>query len=335
MSRKLPTIITLLTVALAAPSASAGLLHGLIDALHGFPAWYQDANGLMLEPCLATTGDCGPTEEVPTTFPNPVIYWVAEARRPTYGGKGGNPDATRPGGQATATLRMELMGTYPLDAEGNLVIVAGQELVLQSLQVRIDSLLHGELYTVTTPFGVFDDIPANVDFDAEGQRTGNVDSIKETFQFPPEPISPGNFDQSAFPTGPYSSFPWSFSGMDEFLTCENGPQPSGFLGPVVDILGVPTLVGCTVEGSPLGPAFNVFRVEGPEVGGGPTLWAELEGTPFATGVVPWISGEPSIDMIDTTQFRIIGQVIPEPTSAMQLVAGIIGLLLIGRRRVVP
>jgi hypothetical protein len=73
--------------------------------------------------------------------------------------------------------------------------------------------------------------------------------------------------------------------MDRFLTCAGGPQPSGFLGPVVDILGVPTLVECTIAGSPLGPAFDVFRVEGPEVGGGPTLWAELSGTPFATR--PW------------------------------------------------
>jgi hypothetical protein len=303
-----------LTVSLAAASASAGLQDGPIDALHGFPAWYRDANGWVLEPCLATTGDCGPTDEVPATFPNPVLYWVAEARMYTYGGKGGNPDATRPGGQATATLRMELMGTYPLDVNGNRVPVAGQELVLQSLQFRIDSLLDGELYTVTTPFGVFDNIPANVDFDSEGLRTRNVDSIKEGFQSPADPISPGNFDQSALPTGSYSSVPWTFSGMDEFLTCAGGLQPSGFLGPVVDILGVPTLVECTIQGSPLGPAFNVFRVEGPEVGGGPTLWAELEGTPFATGLDPWVPGEPSIDVRETTQFRIIGQAIVSPTS---------------------
>jgi hypothetical protein len=340
MARRLPGIVTLLFVGLLPAGALGGLLGDVIDALHGFPASYEDANGLVLEPCLATTGGCGPADEVPVTFPNPVIYWVAEARMYTYGGKGGNPDATRPGGQATATLRMELLGTYPLDANGDRVPVAGQELVLQSLQVRIDSLLDGELYTVTTPFGVFDNIPANVDFDATGQRTRNVDSIKETFQLPADPITPGNFDQSAYPASPYSSVPWSFSGMDVFLTCAGiPPQPSGFLGSVVDILGVPTLVECTIQGSPLGPSFDVFRVEGPEVGGGPLLWAGLEGAPFATGLGPWVPGEPSIDVRETTQFRITGQVVSSsaavpsvtPMGRLALAALLLGLGLCAPR----
>ena len=312
MSTKAITIATSLLVASIAPNAHAGLLDDVVDALHGFPKSYQDANGLVLEPCLETTGPCGPVDEVPTTFPNTVFYWIAEARMPTYGGKGGNPDATRPGGQATATLRMELMGTFPLDVNGDRVPVAGGQLVLQGLEIRIDSLLDQELYTVTTPYGVFNDIPANVDFDAGGERTRNVDSLKQTFQFPIEPITPGNFNQSALPGVPYSTAPFTFSGMDQFLICAGGPQPSGFLGPVGLIVGVPTLLECTIEGSPLGGAFDVFRVEGPEVGGGPTLWAELSGTPFATGVVPWVPGEPPIDMIETTQFRITGQVVSAP-----------------------
>ena len=341
MSSKQIVVVTSLFVALVAPRAFAGLLDGAVDALHGFPDSYRDANGLVLEPCLATTGACGPADEVPTSFPNPVFYWIAEARMPTYGGKGGNPDATRPGGQATATLRMELMGTFPLDIDGNRVPVAGGQLVLQSLQIRIDSLLDQQLYTVTTPFGVFDAIPANVDFDGTGERTRNVDSIKETFQLPADPIPPGSFDQSGLPSSPYSPVPWTFSGMDLFLTCAGGPQPSGFLGPVVVIVNVPTLVECTIEGSPLGPAFDVFRVEGPEVGGGPTLWAELSGTPFATGVVPWVPGEPPVDMIETTQFRITGQVVPPPPvpalgpGALAAMAALLALLGLRASRLPP
>jgi len=307
--RKLAVIVTLLCTGLAGRGAFGGLDEGVIDALTGFPNSYLDANGLMLRPCLDTNGPCGPAGEVPTSFPNTVFYWVAEARMPTYGGKGGNPDATRPGGRATATLRMELMGTYPLDASGDRVPVAGSELVIQSLQFRIDSLLDQQRYTITTPFGIFDNITANVDFDEEGLRTRNVDAIKETFQFPEDPVLPGNFDQSVFPGSPYSAAPWTFSGMDRFLTCAGGPQPTGFLGPVVVIQGVPDLVECTITGSPLGPAFDVFRVEGPEVGGGPNLWAELSGTPFATGLDPWVPGTPPVDMIETTQFRIIGHVV--------------------------
>jgi len=298
-------IVTLLCAGLAGGGAFGGLAGGAIDAQTSFPNSYEDANGLLLRQCLDTNGACGPASEIPTSFPNIVFYWIAEARMPTYGGKGGNPDATRPGGQATATLTMALTGSYTLDAAGDAVPIAGNEIVIQSLQFRIDSLLDQELYTITTPFGIFDNIPAEVDLDEQGMRTRNVDSIKETFQFPDSPVVPGNFDQSIFPGSPYSAVPWTFSGMDRFLTCAGGPQPSGFLGPVVG----GSLVECTITGSPLGPAFDVFRVEGPEVGGGPNLWAELSGTPFATGLDPWVPGTPPVDMIETTQFRITGHVV--------------------------
>lgn len=314
-TRRITIVISMLLM-LIAPRAFGGLANDAIDLLHGFPSSYQDANGLVLEPCLDPTGPCGPVDEVASTFPNPVFYWIAEARMPTYGGKGGNPDATRPGGQATATLRMELMGTFPLDINGDRIPIAGGQLVLQGLQIRADSLLDQQLYTVTTPFGVFADIQANVDFDAAGLRTRNVDSIKEGFQFPADPIAPGNFDQTSLPTSPYSPVSFSYSGMDQFLTCTGGPQPTGFLGPVVVILGIPTLVECTITGSPLGPTFDVFRMEGPEVGGGPLLWAELSGTPFAIGVVPWVPSDPPINMIETTQFRITGQVIVPAVPAL-------------------
>jgi hypothetical protein len=316
-----------LTVFFSSPSL-AGLLDGLLDAVHGFPAYYTDANGLSLQPCLSTDGACGAPEEIPTTFPNPVVYWTAQARMYTYGGKGGNPDAARPGGQSTATLIMTLVGTYPIDANDERTPVAGQELVLQSMEFRIDSLLDGQLYTVTTPFGVFADIPANVNFNPDGSRASNSDAIKETFQLPPDPILPGTFDQSAYPTTPYSTASGAFSGFDRFLTCAGGPQPSGFLAPVV--LG--EAIECTIEGSPLGAAFDVFRVEGPEVGGGPNLWAELSGTEFAIGLDPWVAGAPAIDAVETTQFLITGHVLPPPPppvpSASWPIRGVLVLLMI-------
>ena len=302
-------IIVLCCAAFAGSGAMGGIADGVIDPVTSFPISYQDANGLMLRPCLATTGACGAAADIPTTFPNTVFYWIAEARMPTYGGKGGNPDATRPGGQATATLTMTLMGTFPVNVDGDRIPIAGNEVVVQSLQFRLDSLLDQQLYTITTPFGVFDNIPANVDLDGAGLRTRNVDSLKEAFQFPGSPAVPGNFDQSLLPSSPYSTLPWTFNGMDRFLSCSFGVQPTGFLGPVLLILGVPELAECTVTGSPLGPAFDVFRVEGPEVGGGPLLWAELSGTPFATGLDPWIAGTPPVNMIETTRFRITGHVV--------------------------
>ncbi len=118
--------------------------------------------------------------------------------------------------------------------------------------------------------------------------------------------------------------------MDRFLTCVTDPG-TGFLGPLVVILTVPTLVECTIEGSPLGAAFNIFRIEGSQVGGGPELWDDLsrEETPgsgpkFTCGI-NLITGleecldrpTTSVNMIETNQFRIIGKVSPTVVPALQ------------------
>jgi hypothetical protein len=332
---KKTAIVLISGLVLLTPAASmAGFLNGLIDALNGFPASYTDSNGLSLQPCLDTSGACGPAAEVPTTFPTPfpVVYYNAIARMYTYGGKGGNPDAARPGGQSTGTLIMSLMGTYALDANGDPIIAAGQEVVLQTMEFRVDSLLDGQLYTVTTPFGVFADIQANVAYEPDGvTRSSNSDAIKETLVFPGEPVAPGSFDQSGYPSAPYSTVSGSYSGFDVFLTCAGGPQASGFLAPVDVLTGEP--LECTISGSPLGPAYDVFRIEGPEVGGGPTIYAELAGTDFAIGLTPWVAGDPSIDMVETNQFLITGHVLPPPPlpvpSASWPLRGVLVMLMIG------
>jgi len=287
------------------PKAFAAFVHSPTVGPHNFPGTYTDTTtGLSLKPCLDTGGACGPAAEIPTTFPNPVNYWVAQARLPTYGGKGGNPSPFRPGGQATATLTMVLAGTFIPDVNGDPVIAEGNQFVMQSLEVVIDSLLDGAAYTVTTPFGVFDNLIATYD------PRRNVDSIKEISEFPAVPTA-GDFDQSAFPTSPYSAIPGTFvnfPGMDRILTCTGGPQATGFLGPQ-DLTGA--LLECTIAGSPLGTAFDVFRIEGPEVGGGPNVYDQLLPDGFTcddtTGQC-LTRPTTSVDMISTTQFRIIGQV---------------------------
>lgn len=286
------------------PKAFAAFVQSPTVAPHNFPGTYTaTTSGLALQPCLDTGGACGPAVEIPATFPNPVNYWVAQARLPTYGGKGGNPSPFRPGGQATATLTMVLAGTFIPDVNGDPIIAEGNQFVMQSLEVVIDSLLDGAAYTVTTPFGVFDNLIATYD------SRRNADSIKEISEFPAVPAA-GNFDQSAFPTSPYSATPGtfaSFPGMDRFLVCAGGPQATGFLGPQ-DLTGA--LLECTIAGSPLGAAFDVFRIEGPEVGGGPNVYDQLLPDGFTcddtTGQC-LTRPTTSVDMIETTQFRIIGR----------------------------
>jgi len=338
----LKTAILILIVSFFAISASGELIVGPVGGPgdSNLPLSYQDGNGLTLEQCVDPAVQCG-TVEVPAIRPpglsDPLDYWVAEARMQTYGGKGGNPDIFRPGGQATATLTMQLSRAYVLDVNGDPIISNDNRYVMQSLQFRIDSLRDGFAYKITTPFGVFDNIVATADFDGPGGvRIRNVDTIKETFQFPDfaEPAVTGSaltdaarFDQSGFGAagGTYSATPYSatnpFPGMDRFLTCVTDPG-TGFLGPLVVILTVPTLVECTIEGSPLGAAFNIFRIEGSQVGGGPELWDDLsrEETPgsgpkFTCGI-NLITGleecldrpTTSVNMIETNQFRIIGKV---------------------------
>ncbi|MBW2726172.1 MAG: hypothetical protein JRE71_17485, partial [Deltaproteobacteria bacterium] len=182
----------------------------------------------------------------------------------------------------------------------------------------------------------------------------NVDTIKETFQFPDfaEPAVTGSaltdaarFDQSGFGAagGTYSATPYSttnpFPGMDRFLTCATDPG-TGFLGPL-DIFGA--LGECTVTGSPLGAAFNIFRIEGSQVGGGPELWDDLSreetpgsgpkftcGTNLITGLEECLDRPTtSVNMIETNQFRIIGKVssavVPTPATAWLLILAL-GLL---------
>jgi len=186
----LKTAILILIVSFFAISASGELIVGPVGGPgdSNLPLSYQDGNGLTLEQCVDPAVQCG-TVEVPAIRPpglsDPLDYWVAEARMQTYGGKGGNPDIFRPGGQATATLTMQLSRAYVLDVNGDPIISNDNRYVMQSLQFRIDSLRDGFAYKITTPFGVFDNIVATADFDGPGGvRIRNVDTIKETFQFP-------------------------------------------------------------------------------------------------------------------------------------------------------
>ncbi len=117
----------------------------------GFPTWYQDANGVRLEPCLENTGRCvlladagfEPAQPVsfPDNYPAEMFYAIADSDPVATPGCGGSA----PG---SALLRLALEGTFTGAPE------PGQQLVFGRSRITINSgLCPGESYTFTTPYG--------------------------------------------------------------------------------------------------------------------------------------------------------------------------------------
>ncbi len=151
------------------------------------------------------------------------------------------------GASALLTLALEA-------AFANEEVIDGDQIGFGRLRIRIGNLKPGETYTVTTPFGVFEfaDVPGGprgINF------TDDVGII--------------------VPAGDFSGALASSIGPFLVWDPEDAPAPPpGFIGnPAIEH---------TVIGSPLGT--NVFRIEGPDVGG------------------------PRIDVLETDLFSVMGKI---------------------------
>jgi hypothetical protein len=132
-----------LAIAAVAQPASAELSGvGPADAGgHGYPLWYEDANGLRLDLCLEGPPNCLEglvNPNLPATvdnMPDESFWWAAEAQMtlPT-------------GGDALLVLAQEA-------AWINEVPEAGQNMSFARVRVRVTGLTAGETYTVTHPYG--------------------------------------------------------------------------------------------------------------------------------------------------------------------------------------
>src|SRR5439155_12105155 len=134
------------------------------------------------------------------------------------------------GGQALLIMLME--ATFV-----NGLIVPGDQMVFGRIRLRIDNLVVGQSYHITTPYGVFD-LVAQV----AGRRGINFSQDIG--------LVPGAFDLALN------------SGIGPFLRWDSGL-------PIVDGLGN-TFIGDpavphTATGSPSGN--NFFRIDGPNIGG--------------------------------------------------------------------
>lgn len=227
---------------------------GAVNAGHGFPQYYQDKSGVALEPCLATPND--PTN--PVVDPCALTGALVEGDASAIVFPTNFPDElfynltssviSGIGGNARnrAVLTMALEGAFATGA-----VADGQQIVFARFRLRVDGVTPGETYVLTYPYGV------------------------KSFQADPGGTINFTDDQGCLTPGcPFDSVLTSIN-IGPFLQwdpAESAP-PTGYVGD-------PNITH-TVVGSPFNT--NVFRLQGPNVGGA------------------------GIDMIETDQFAVMGK----------------------------
>lgn len=161
---------------------------GPIDPSHGFPAYYEDANLVRLQPCIDGAGDpkciLGGIPPIPgvydktlptvftSNFPDEFFYaYAAASPVATPGcpvGGGVPPIATAiPPGKALSVTGME--GSF-----ANGVPVAGDQITFGRVRIVASGLCPGVPYDFTHPYGTETVIP-----NALGQVTANIKGFTE------------------------------------------------------------------------------------------------------------------------------------------------------------
>jgi len=228
--------------ALAQGQGVAGV--GPTNPNNGYPTWYQDRQGLALEPCLVFPTDpnapvpdpCGlvgtlPDDNspvvFPTNFPDEFFYARAVATIKSVGA----------GGVGKATVLHALEGAFG----GPTTTVAdgdGFQIVFARLRIRVTAgLTPGATYKVTHPYGV------NT-FTASDTGTINFTENLGCGLVPPA----CNFANVL-----------TASNIGPFLQWDpaESPPPAGFIGDPA--------INHTIIGSPRGT--NFVRIDGPNIGG--------------------------------------------------------------------
>ena len=139
------------------------------DPANGYPLWYEDANGLRVEPCLNSAdpfcvllADPGfnPANPVvfPTNFPVEYFYFVADSDKLTTPGCPASGIA--PG---TAKWRGALEGSFL-----NGTVIPGDQMTFTRTKIVAGGLCPNTTYVFTTPYGA-DSVTTN----ASGQVVAN------------------------------------------------------------------------------------------------------------------------------------------------------------------
>src|SRR5215467_10784488 len=213
---------------------------GLVNPANGYPKWYQDSNGLRLEPCLDNNpaDPCGliaagalpnPAAPVvfPTNFPDELFYMRAVGR---IAGIGGN-------GAFRADLILAVEGAFGgptlTVADGN-----GAQITFARYRFKVNGgLVPGATYTVTAPFGTRNFVAA---------ATGTVIFTSQQGCAAVPPACDFTLAMATPEVGPFLQWDPAAS-----------VPPAGYIGQPA--------IPHAIIGSPVGS--NVFRISGPNVGG--------------------------------------------------------------------
>ncbi|HEX2729159.1 MAG TPA: chitobiase/beta-hexosaminidase C-terminal domain-containing protein, partial [Rubrobacteraceae bacterium] len=208
---------------------------GPADANTGFPIWLEDSAGLRLEPCFtgencsATVPDPSRPPSTPDNVGDHVVYWSAQASMPT-----------RDGGRALLQLTKR-GGFLPSDKPAD-----GTQQVLNRIRIQVDSLVPGETYRVTHPYGV--------------ETFSEVNGGRRSIDFT---------EDVGCLRAPCGDFAASLNGrVDPWLTWDTlgavaGEPPAGYIG---DAATPHKVVGSLLSDAD-GDRQNYFKIEGPDVGG--------------------------------------------------------------------
>jgi len=225
------SIAALVPTGLASAQGLAAV--GPTSADNGFPEWYSDNNTLQLDLCLTDPVLClldgavslsNPGAPFPDnyggTFPPEAFWNLCEASMPTNNG-----------GQALLVIALEA-------AFVNEVPAAGDQVAFARVRIRVDNLIAGSNYTVTTPVGIFNFVAANA-----GVRGINfTDDVGVD--------TPGVF------TGALGGAIGPFLMWDSGLPILDAQGREYIGNPAIDH---------TITGGQNG--INLFRIQGPSVGG--------------------------------------------------------------------
>ena len=146
-----------------------------VDDRNGFPNWYQDENGVRLEPCLdPADANCvlladpgyNPANPLafPSNFPTEFFYDLTDSTQVVTDGCGGT---TPPG---TASLRTALEGSFANGAP-----VAGDQTTFTRIRIVVSSgLCPATPYSFLTPYGAFTFTTNDIGGFARNEATQNV-----------------------------------------------------------------------------------------------------------------------------------------------------------------
>jgi hypothetical protein len=270
MLRRITSLLSFITFVVLTPFAMADLYRvGPIDPATGYPRWYQDSTGLALNLCVPNSaellaGSCLifaadlPNPSQPERFPDNFLdehFWY-------------NLNTSVPTASGGAKLIIGLEGAFPGPVR------AGTQISFGRVRIVIDVPAPGGTYTVTHPYGV------------------------ETF---PD-VAPGpraiSFTEDIGINCPVGDFTCALSSrIGPFLRA--AATPGGAPRPAITLPGGNTYLAdpaipTAITGSPF-PNNNIFKIEGPNVGG------------------------PGINVVQTTLFNLMARVHTAPIPSVTTV----------------